>query len=137
MTAKHLHAAIAGMEGKSSLRFVIHGHLWSMKNKRIPLKSNPFITITSPQCRQFEKDFAAQLVDSQKLGLGSLQEPLQATVTVYYPSMRQDLDCAFLYDLMQKYGVVANDRYIRRKIETARIDKVNPRVEIELRKVEL
>ena len=67
-----------------------------------------------------------------ELAMGGQDQMLKAVVTVYYPSMRSDLDCAYCYDLLQKYGVISNDRYIRQKIETARIDKQNPRVEIEL-----
>lgn len=114
------------------MKFTIYGHLWSMKNGRIPLKVNPYKTIPNAQCRAFERDFARQLRDEFRQGIGGPDSPLQAKVTVWYPSMRQDLDCAFVYDLLQKYGVVANDRYIRRKIETAEIDRESPRVEIEL-----
>jgi Holliday junction resolvase RusA-like endonuclease len=114
------------------IRFAVFGKLASMKNRRVPLKQNPYKTIPNAECRAFERDFALQVPRAAKQAIGSVKRLLRAKVTVFYPSMRSDLDCAFLYDLLQKNGVVRNDRYIRKKEELALIDKANPRVEIEV-----
>lgn len=114
------------------VRLTIFGALMSMKNQRVPLKQNPYITLPKPQARVFERAFMQQIPRSAQVQMGSLKRLLRATVTVYYPSMRSDLDCAHLYDLLQKAGVVRNDRYIREKHEVARVDKDNPRVEIQI-----
>ena len=114
------------------IHFTIHGKLASMKNRRIPSKHNPYVTHVNKDCRMFGNEFAVQLPRTAQLSLGSPSQMLGACITVYYPSMRADLDCAYVYDLLEKHGVVANDRYIRQKCETARIDKKNPRVEIEV-----
>ncbi len=110
--------------------FTVIGKLASMKNRRIPSKHNPYVTLPNAACRTFGKQFLEQVPQSAKKALGSLTKPLTAEITVYYPDMRSDLDCAYVYDLLQKAGVVRNDRYIRRHIEIALIDKGNPRVEI-------
>lgn len=110
--------------------FTVYGKLASMKNGRIPLKRNPYKTIPNDDCRTFERSFMSQVPRKAMLALGSLDRLLWSKVTVYYPSMRSDLDCAFVYDLLQKSGVVRNDRYIREKYERGLIDAKNPRVEI-------
>ena len=114
------------------IRLTILGKLVSMKNRRIPTKANPHVTVVNSACRIFRRDFYAQLPGSARRAIGSLDKPIRAMVTVYYPTMKSDLDFAYLYDLLQVSGVVRNDRYIREKHEVARIDKKNPRVEIVL-----
>ncbi len=67
--------------------------------------------------------------------LGSLESPLRAHVSVFYPSRRSDLDCALVYDCLQQFGVIANDRFIVEKHEFLHIDKQNPRVEITVEEI--
>lgn len=112
------------------IRLTIIGQLSSMKNRRIPIKSNPYVTIPNNAARAFQRAFAAQVPRTAMLSLGSLKKPLRVMVTVYYRDMRSDLDAALVYDCLQGSGVIRNDRYVREKIEVARIDKENPRVEI-------
>lgn len=115
------------------VRFTVYGKLASMKNRRVPSKHNPFVTHVNKDCRAFKRDFMAQVPRSACKALGSLKQPLRATVTVFYPTFQSDVDCAYVYDLLQEAGVVRNDRYIRVKVEDgSRVDKKNPRVEIEL-----
>ncbi len=86
-----------------------------------------------PKARVFERDFLLQTPRSAKKALGGPKRPLRATVRVFYPSMRQDADVEIVFDLLQKSGVVRNDRYIREKhIYAHQLDKKNPRVEIEV-----
>lgn len=108
----------------------IFGVVSSMKNRRVPSKHNPHVTHVNKQCKQFERDFFAQLPRSAQRSIGSLKKPLRAKVIIYYPSMRSDVDAEFVFDLLQKGGVVRNDRYIREKLIIGRVDKKNPRVEI-------
>jgi Holliday junction resolvase RusA-like endonuclease len=75
-------------------------------------------------------DFALQVPPEARRNMGALNQPLRSIVTVYYPSWQQDLDCAIVYDMLQKCGVVANDRYIREHYEYAEVDPKNPRVEL-------
>lgn len=106
------------------IKFTIHGHCQSLKNRRTwNHRPNPEVT-------RFMSDFALQVPPQAKQGIGSLKQPLEAWIVVYYPTMKNDLDCAAVYDCLEHAGVVANDRYIRRKHETALIDKERPRVEI-------
>lgn len=100
-----------------------------MKNRRIPTKQ-PGKTIPNPQYRAFARDFMLQVPPSARRSIGGLKKPLRAEIIVYYPSMRSDVDVEGVYDLLQKAGVVRNDRYIRQKSVIGRVDKKDPRVEI-------
>ena len=111
-------------ESVDRVSFTVFGQVYSMKNSKIIGR------FKHPKASAFERDFALQVPPGAKRGLGSLMVPLRTIVTVYYPSRRQDLDCALVYDCLQTAGVVANDRYIIEKYEFAEVDAVNPRVEI-------
>lgn len=115
------------------IRFTILGKLVSAKNRKIQTRSGH--VFKNPEVVRYERDFRAQVPsECRGLLLGSLAEPLSATVKVFYPSRRSDLDCALVYDLLQHTGVVANDRYITEKHEYGDVDPSNPRVEIEIQR---
>jgi len=112
---------------------IVFGQLPSMKNSKIQsVKKGRAYTFKNPAVVAYERNFGIQVKPEAKKHLGSPTEPLRAIVTVFYPSMRSDLDCALVYDCLQTAGVIANDRYIREKHEYAAIDKDNPRVQIEI-----
>jgi len=113
--------------------FTVLGHLQSMKNRRIPSRRNPYITLPNAGAVSFERDFLLQVPATYRdLKLGTPQLPLRAEIHVWYPTLKNDLDCALVYDLLQKAGVIANDRYIREKHEFAGIDPANPRVMVRI-----
>jgi Holliday junction resolvase RusA-like endonuclease len=114
------------------ISLTIYGALASMKNRRIPTKRNPYVTIPNKSAQSFARTFLEQVPRSACRCIGSLKRPLRAKVTVYYPSMRSDVDAELVFDLLQKAGVIRNDRYIREKHIIGRIDKESPRVEIEV-----
>jgi Holliday junction resolvase RusA-like endonuclease len=109
---------------KSPVRLVVYGQLYSMKNSKI------FGRFKHPKARAFERDFALQVKPKQRVNMGDVDHPLRSQVTVYYPSHRQDLDCALVYDCLQSAGVIANDRFITEKHEYRKVDPYEPRVEI-------
>lgn len=114
------------------IKLTILGQLASMKNRRRPTRQNPFVTVVNDECKIFARDFVHQVPRAAMQAIGSADRLVRSKITVYYTSLRPDLDCTFVYDLLQKTGVVRNDRYIRDKREIALVDKANPRVEIEL-----
>ncbi len=104
-----------------------------MKNHRTPLKQNPYKTIPDKKALGFASTFADQILT---LRIKSpLKGSLRSNVTVFYPSQRQDLDCALVYDLLQKHGIIENDRQIIEKHEYRQTDKDNPRVEIQVEEI--
>jgi len=123
---------------KRMVVMTIQGKLVSMKNSKIHtmIKGRPF-AIKSHEARKYERDFRVQVPSEYRgLQLGALDKPLATIVRVFYPSRRSDLDASLVYDMLQHTGVIANDRYITAKIELSFVDKVNPRVEIEVREME-
>ena len=113
----------------STVSFVILGVVYSMKNsKTLSTRQGKPRIIKNWKARHFEEDFIAQVpLHARNLRLSG---PLRCIVTVYYPSNRQDLDAAIVYDLLQKAGVIQNDRQIIEKHEYRRVDRNKPRVEI-------
>ena len=120
-------APAVGVESRGVKRIVglrIEGTCYSMKNSKGYSRNGG--TFKNPKALRFEQDFMLQVKPHQKLGLGSLEQPLRVTVRIYYPSYRQDADAELIFDLLQHAGVIANDRYIREKHIYAYIDKANP-----------
>ncbi len=125
--------AVPSRAENAHIAFTVFGQCYSMKNSHILARGR---TIKHPKARQFEQDFGLQVPPEAKRGLGSQDRPLMAIVSVWYPSWRQDVDVEIVWDLLQKCGVVSNDRWIREKhIFGARIDPINPRVEIEVSEI--
>jgi Holliday junction resolvase RusA-like endonuclease len=111
--------------------FIVFGQLHSIKNRKIQTRRG--FVFKNPLAIQYEKDFELQCPASARLNLGSKQRPLKLTVRVYYQSWRSDVDIGIVKDMLQKCGVVSNDRWIRvEHIEALSVDAKNPRVEIEL-----
>lgn len=115
--------------GLRSIQMTIRGHLWSMKNGKINGR------FKNPKAKAFERDFALQVKPEARIKLGAIDQPLRAIVTVYYPSRKQDLDCALVYDCLQNCGVIANDRYIIEHHEYLEVDAKNPRVEVTIEEI--
>lgn len=116
-----------------SVSLTILGKLVSMKNRRRQLKNRrtgKMFSAKSNEAVNYATDFVNQVPASCRKRLGGPKTPLRAVVTVFYPTLKSDLDCALIYDCLEAAGVIANDRYIRQKVEYAEIDRKNPRTEI-------
>jgi Holliday junction resolvase RusA-like endonuclease len=50
-------------------------------------------------------------------------------VVIYYPTKKNDVDPSLLFDVLQKAGVIGNDRQIREYFARKEWDKENPRTE--------
>lgn len=122
--------------GASTVRFSVPGKLISMKNRKIQTRHG--FSFKNPEVVQYERNFPHFVpLEYRNLRLGSLTEPLAASIKVFYPSRRSDLDVALVLDCLQSAGVIANDRYIVEQHLFSAVDRVHPRVEIEIRRVEL
>lgn len=60
--------------------------------------------------------------------------PIKLTAIIYYQSRRSDLSAELLCDLIEKAGIIENDRLIFKKDIEKRIDPKNPRVIFRLEK---
>lgn len=111
----------------------IDGKLVSKANSRRITRSG--LVIKSQDALNFEKLTAQQLPHD----LNPLTGDVALLATIYYPSLRQDLDESLLMDVLQQHkdkagrvwfnGVYVNDRQIKAKLILHELDRVNPRVE--------
>jgi Holliday junction resolvase RusA-like endonuclease len=116
------------------IKFTVFGVCYSMKNsKTLTSRGGRPRMVKHWKASAFERDFLLQVPACYRsLAMGSSEFPLSATVTAFYPNRRQDLDVEIVWDLLQKAGVVSNDRFIRRKVAIWGLDPSSPRVEIEV-----
>jgi len=113
------------------IRFTVYGQCYSLKNSKIlttQTGGRPR-TIKHAKARQFEQDFLLQVPSEVKQGITL---DVSVTLRIYYPSRRQDLDEAIVLDLLQKSGVIANDRQVKEKHVFWGLDPENPRVEVQV-----
>ena len=112
----------------------ILGHLPSGKNNYEIKKSwkSGKLTLVKHGLRQYEKDFAKQalvLAVRNKLK-APISGALALVAKVWFHSFRRDVDTILFCDLLQKSGLIKNDRMIRLKvIDGVHMDAKNPRVE--------
>ncbi|CAB4122907.1 hypothetical protein UFOVP28_70 [uncultured Caudovirales phage] len=110
---------------KSNSRRIVFRKRESGKGRRpISIKSASafeFSTAFEEQCPKF---------DAPLLG------DLKLSCNIYYSSNRPDLDESLVMDLLQKCGVVKNDRQFRCKDIRHGVDKKRPRVEITISQME-
>lgn len=105
------------------------GELASKNNSRRAIfsKGKPRF-IKSAKALGFEEMFLAQVRKPAKPYEGYVA----LTAVVYYKNWMPDLDETLLADLIQKAGIIGNDRQIVEKHLFRGIDKVSPRVEFEV-----
>jgi len=112
----------------------VYGHLPSGKNN-YSLGSSRIFKTNKGGMKDYEKSFAIQAIILK--GIFEIKEPFKGTLAlqakVYFRDFRRDLDTILFCDLLQKHGIVENDRSIRIKIlDGINVDKVNPRIEFRL-----
>lgn len=127
----------------SVLKGVIEGPLPSMKNGRriVTRGARGFgrpVSIKSEDALGFfakVRDAFWVAVAEQTINAGSvpMKGRLVLTATVYYPSLRSDLDVELLKDSLQAAGLIENDRWIREEHLVAEVDRERPRVEFTVR----
>ena len=116
-------------DGFERIQFTVHGHLHSLKNSRNIGRTHTgrLFPLKGRGLQEFEMAFAMQCPKSARQYLTC---DVLVTVDAYYPNRRHDLDCAVVYDLLQKCEVLKNDRQVKQKIETCFLDRGDPRVEV-------
>lgn len=85
--------------------------------------------IKSDKARKYERDALKQI----RPPASPIEGDVSLTATIYYASRRPDLDESLICDVLQKAGVIGNDRQIKEKHIYHGLDRDNPRAEIEIR----
>ena len=114
----------------------IFGQLPSLKNRRrlIPGKGNrrPMI-IKSKDAMDYEQAFLMAIPQRMRVGYDG---PVSVKVRVWYQSRRSDLSTELLLDLLQKSGIILNDRQVHHIESFKGLDKENPRLHFTVSKWE-
>lgn len=114
----------------------IYGQLPSLKNRRrfIPGKgSRRPMLIKSKDAMDYEQAFLMAIPARMKVGYDG---PVSVKVRVWYQSRRSDLSTELLFDLLQKSGIILNDRQIEHVESFKGLDRDAPRLHFTVRKWE-
>jgi Holliday junction resolvase RusA-like endonuclease len=131
-------------------RFTILGEAASKANQRklVTINDRPAF-VKSDKARKFERDALLQIPVAARVRLTG---PVRITLRMFYASERPDLDEAVVLDVLQdrwkrsnpsnpivpsvrvlvQAGVYRNDRQVREKHVFHAIDRLRPRVEVEV-----
>jgi len=85
--------------------------------------------IKSKKALSYGDDFGKQVRPPEEPLLGDLE----VGVVIWYKSRRPDLDPSLIFDLLQKFEVIRNDRQIKVIHAYHALDRDNPRCRIQLR----
>ena len=88
------------------------------------------MVIKSAKARQWVRDAIVQIPTSAKRGIGSQEHPLAITFWVRYASRRSDLSIELVMDMLEKAGVISNDRHVYQFCAYKEFSKDDPGVEI-------
>lgn len=108
---------------------------------QVPSKSNGYKIgngrlYKSAELKEYEVMFEWQIW-KHKLINEIIEVPFQIWIDVYFQSNRSDLDNAakVILDCLQTSGVIKNDRLCEILVMRKHIDKVNPRIEFEIKAI--
>ena len=107
------------------IKFTILGQPYSKANRRRFVRAG--LIIKSREAMAYVEYAALQLPRLR----APLEGPLGISAVIYYASRRPDLDPSLLFDVLQGRMIV-NDRQLEEQHLYKKIDKSNPRSEIEI-----
>lgn len=107
----------------------IEGELTGKANSRqlVPVRGR-YIPVLSKKARRFEKDAKAQL--AAQWHDDPIEDDLVIEVHVWYKNWQNDLDATLLFDVLERCGVVKNDRQFKEQHLYHYLDKERPRMTI-------
>lgn len=107
------------------------GRTYSKANSRrlvFNKRTQRIMFIKSKEAIEFTESFFQQIAKPKE----TITCEVILVCRIWYQSRRSDLDESLVMDVLQKRGVIANDRLIREKHIYGDVDPDNPRVEMEL-----
>jgi len=117
-----------------SLSFTVLGDLPRKSNSRRLFRNRSTgrpIIVKSAKALNYEGSFAAQVTSVSK-NIFRENDKIMLSAQIYYSSRRPDLSDELLCDLLEKTGIIHNDRALVEKHLYKGLDKDNPRVEVVL-----
>ena len=118
------------------MRMILYGVLYQKGNSRVIFrtKSGKTLCVKSANAQKTVVDFGRQMKAQWKKA--AIDKPCLLIAHIYYPNRRHDLEASLLCDILQKAGVLKNDRLIERMALTKGLDVKNPRVEMTIEVLE-
>ena len=115
---------------QTRLSLVIRGELASKANSRrlVTIGGKPRF-IKSAKALAFEQFALMQIPLDHRINMTGA---IRMTATIYYGSLRPDLDPSLLMDILQTAGVYKNDRQITQQFLYKKLDRKSPRIELML-----
>ena len=108
---------------------------------QVPSKSNGYRIgnnrlFKTIELKEYEVSFEWQI---RKHKGQTITEPFEIWIDVYFQSNRSDLDNAakVILDCLQTSQIIANDRLCSVLVMRKHIDKLNPRIEFEIKQINL
>ena len=121
-----------------ALSMTILGEPGRKSNQRRIVRNNKTgkaMLIKSQKALDYSASFLAQVPEETKRGIGGPKEPLALWAVIHYASNRPDVSTELIQDLLEKAGVISNDRHLKQLIIFGSIDRENPRVELRLYRI--
>lgn len=122
-------------EYKFLLGGIVYGQQPSMKNRnRIIRREGKLAIIHSKVAYSYQQAFEEyiKVKPEWKIGVGDKEHQLAIYVALYYKSFQSDSSIDLILDLLQKHGIIKNDRWVRQKFYWAGISKEMPRLHFRL-----
>lgn len=109
---------------------------------QVPSKSNGYKIgnnrlYKSRELKEYEHFFLIKMLEYRYLFIEPIKDKFAIEIFVYFQSNRSDLDNAakIILDCLQNCNVIENDRLCHRLTMHKYIDKENPRIEFEIKKI--
>lgn len=115
--------------------FTVPGNLQRKDNGRQIVwnkKTQKPMVIKSANALSYRNAFLKAVPESAVQKLGSESSPLALWANIFYQSNRSDVSVELLKDLLEKAGVISNDRWIKTHYIFGQIDRDTPRTELKL-----
>jgi len=117
-------------------------HLWidgqpprKSNSRRIVQNKERTRVIKSQKALDWTASALSQIPDDAKQGVGSADDPLCITMDIWYESRRPDLSGELVLDMLQKAGVISDDRNVYVLHLYKHFDKNAPGVSIQIEQV--
>lgn len=88
--------------------------------------------IKSPEARAWVAEALARIVPEDRRELGSSERPLSIQFDCYYESRRPDLSVELVLDVLERAGVIANDRHVHAYTARKHFSKAHPGVWVKI-----
>ena len=117
------------------ISFFIHGQPPRKSNSRKIVtnrRTGKPMLIKSKEALAWVNSALKQIPHHAQQGIGSAEHPIRATFHVYYETRRPDLSVELVLDVLQKAGVISDDRHVYECHAYKWFDKYRPGVQVEL-----